>query len=242
MLLYQLPRRKGLTVDTELGSSVLGEVASAFEAGRLSSEVETFILISALSFIPLLLVAATAFTRYVIVFSFLRSALGLQQTPPNLVIITLAMFLTLFTMKPVFSLSYDHGLRPYLQSEVSLDQAAAAAWRPFRNFMISQTTESDIALVYRLSRETLPKQQEDISSLHLIPAFMLSELKIAFKIGFIIYLPFLLIDIVLAAILMSLGMIMVPPVTLSLPLKIMLFVVIDGWGLISETLIRSVTG
>lgn len=220
----------------------IGEIASAFQEGRLTTEVETFLLISALSFIPFLLIATTSFTRYVVVFSFLRSALGLQQTPPNLVIITLALFLTLFTMQPVLTDSYKNGVRPYLNNESDFPSAVSDSWKPFHNFMISQTSESDIELIYRLNEKAVPSSTSQIQPTHLIPAFLLSELKAAFKIGFIIYLPFLLIDIVLAAILMSLGMIMVPPITLSLPLKIMLFVVIDGWALISTTLIRSVSG
>ncbi len=221
---------------------ILEQLTKAFETGRLAPETESFLLISALSFIPFLLIATTSFTRYIIVLSFLRSALGLQQTPPNLVIVTLALFLTIFTMEPVFKASYDNGLNPYLQQEIDFSKSVSETWQPFKNFMIRQTTESDIELIYKLAKHPLPESAEDIDATHLIPAFLLSELKIAFKIGFIIYLPFLLIDIVLAAILMSLGMIMVPPTALSLPLKIMLFVVIDGWALISETLIRSVSG
>lgn len=223
-------------------SLVWQELENAFSSGRLSSEVETFLLISSLSFIPFFLIAATCFTRYIIVFSFLRSALGLQQTPPNIVIVTLAMFLTIFTMEPVFKTAYAEGLKPYLESKLELQQGIENSWSPFKEFMISQTSESDIELVYRLSKSATPQSVEEVGPTHLISAYLLSELKTAFKIGFIIYLPFLLIDIVLAAILMSLGMIMVPPTTLSLPLKIMLFVVIDGWGLISETLIKSVSG
>ena len=229
-------------MDATTTSSIFGQLASAFGGGRLSSEVETFLLISTLSFIPFLLIATTSFTRYIIVLSFLRSALGLQQTPPNLVLITLAMFLTIFTMEPVFKTGYAEGVSPYLEAKVNFPEAVEKTWQPFQKFMISQTSEPDIELIYRLGKQPLPSSSEDIGATHLIPAFLLSELKTAFKIGFIIYLPFLLIDIVLAAILMSLGMIMVPPTTLSLPLKIMLFVVIDGWGLISETLIRSVSG
>ncbi len=221
--------------------ATLAQVAGLFESTRLSSEVEIFLLISALSFIPFFLVAVTTFTRNIVVLSFLRHALGLQQSPPNIVLITLSMFLAIFTMSPVISKSYDVGIKPYLEKKIEIAGALEGAWTPLQSFMISQTHESEIKLVYRLSKTEVPSQSTEVSPTHLIPAFLLSELKTAFKIGFIIYLPFLLVDIVVAAILMSLGMIMVPPISISLPLKIMLFVVVDGWTLITETLVRSVT-
>lgn len=220
--------------------AAMTEIAGLFESARLSSEVEIFLLLSAMSFIPFFLVAVTTFTRNIVVLSFLRHALGLQQSPPNMVLITLSMFLAIFTMSPVISKSYDAGIKPYLEKEIEIAAAISEAWSPLQSFMISQTHEAEIKLVYRLSKTEVPSQSTQVSPTHLIPAFLLSELKTAFKIGFIIYLPFLLIDIVTAAILMSLGMIMVPPISISLPLKIMLFVVVDGWTLIAETLVRSV--
>ena len=223
-------------------SDIFSGVFNALNSARLSTEVETFIVISALSFIPFFLIAATTFTRNIVVLAFLRHALGLQQSPPNIVLVSLALFLTLFTMEPVFEQSYNLGLKPYIDEEISAESAVDQAIKPFRSFMINQTNESDIKLVYELSNEQLPELTKDIKLTHIVPAFLLSELKTAFKIGFIIFLPFLLIDIVMAAILMSLGMIMVPPITISLPLKIMLFVVVDGWGLIAKTLIQSVSG
>ncbi|WNO11329.1 flagellar type III secretion system pore protein FliP [Teredinibacter sp. KSP-S5-2] len=218
------------------------QVFQTLSEGRLTPEIETFLLITSLSFIPFFLIAATTFTRNIIVFSFLRSALGLQQTPPNMVLLTLAMFLTIFTMEPIFLKSFDSGISPYLKEEISFDIAIEKSWKPFQNFMIKQTNESDIQLIYKLSEKKLPSIATDVPAVQLIPAFLLSELRTAFKIGFIIYLPFLLIDFVISALLMSLGMIMVPPITISLPLKIMLFVVVDGWSLIAETLIHSVSG
>ncbi len=221
---------------------VWGDFLSTIETARLSTEVETFLLISALSFIPFFLIAATTFTRNIIVLGFLRHALGLQQSPPNMILVALALFLTIFTMEPIFKKSYENGVQPYLTEQLPFSEAISKAWDPFRVFMIGQTHESDIKLVYELSKTQLPDNISNITPRYLFPAFLLSELKTAFKIGFIIFLPFLLIDIVMAAILMSLGMIMVPPITISLPLKIMLFVVVDGWGLIAETLIKSVSG
>lgn len=226
--------------ETSITGTGFEAITTLLDSSRLTSEVEVFLVLSALSFMPFFLVAITTFTRNIIVLSFLRHALGLQQSPPNIVLITLSIFLTLFVMTPIVEKSYEDGIKPYLEESISVDVSLARAWQPFRNFLISQTHESDLNLIYELAETELPGKKADIKSTYLIPAFLLSELKTAFKIGFIIYLPFLLIDIVMAAILMSLGMIMVPPITISLPLKIMLFVVVDGWALISETLIRSV--
>ncbi len=218
------------------------QLTSIFESARISSEMETFLVISALSFLPFFLVAITTFTRNIIVLSFLRHALGLQQSPPNIVLISLAMFLTIFTMSPVFEKSYENGVEPYFLEQQDLGQSLDGSWQPIKNFLISQTHESDIKLIYKLAKEEVPNNSSELTPTTLIPAFLLSELKTAFKMGFIIFLPFLLIDLVMAAILMSLGMIMVPPITISLPLKIMLFVVVDGWALIAETLVASASG
>lgn len=219
-----------------------GDVADwhSLKMSTPGSPVNMFILLSALSFIPLFLIAVTTFTRNIVVLSLVRQALGLQQTPPNLVLIALAVFLTIFVMSPTLQKSYDAGVQPYLANQLKLGEAAPRAWVPLREFMVRQTREADLVLMHELAKEPLPKTVEGISPTRLIPAFMLSELKIAFQIGFVIFLPFLLIDLVVASILMSLGMIMVPPVTISLPLKIMLFLLIDGWGLIAQTLVKSV--
>lgn len=206
----------------------------------LTTPVNAIVLLTSLSFLVMFLVAATTFTRNIIVLSLTRQALGLQQTPPNIVLIALAFFLMLFVMSPVLERSYESGVRPYLESRMTLQAAAPKSWEPFREFMIRQTREADLALVYELAKEPLPKKVEDVAPTRLVPAFMLSELKIAFQIGFVIFLPFVIIDLVVASILMSLGMIMVPPITVSLPLKIMLFLLIDGWGLIAQALVRSV--
>lgn len=227
--------------ENSLGTGMEG-LSTIFDSARLSGELETFLVISALSFVPFFLVAVTTFTRNIIVLSFLRHALGLQQSPPNIVIITLSMFLTIFVMSPVMSKSYEQGIKPYFDEAKTLEQSILGGWAPIKEFLISQTHESDIKLVYKLAKKPVPDNAAALQPTYLIPAFLLSELKTAFKIGFIIYLPFLLIDIVIAAILMSLGMIMVPPITISLPIKIMLFVVVDGWGLIAETLIQSASG
>ncbi len=214
--------------------------SSALESLRLTTPVEVFLTLTALSFLPILLISLTTFTRNIIVLSFLRQSLGLQQSPPNIVLISLAVFITFFTMAPVFEKSYRDGINPYIKKEIAIDSAIERSWTPFRDFMLRQTREADLALVHELGKEPIPERAEDVKPSHLIPAFLLSELKTAFQIGFVIFLPFLLIDIVIASILMSLGMIMVPPVTIALPIKIMLFVVVDGWSLITKTLIISV--
>ncbi len=214
---------------------------SFFKLEHFSSEMNIFVLMTVLSLVPLILVSMTTFTRNIIVFSFLRHALGLQQSPPNIVIIVLSLVIMFFTMHPVFEKSFNEGVSPYIEKQMDFPVALDKAWQPMRQFLIAQTHEKDIAFVYKMARENLPEKIEDVSFHFLVPAFMLSELKLAFKIGFIIFLPFLLVDLVIAAMLTSLGMIMVPPVAISLPIKIMLFVVIDGWELITQVLVTSVS-
>jgi flagellar biosynthesis protein FliP len=209
---------------------------------RASSEdyspiLRSFLLLSLLSFIPLMVIALTSFTRIVVVLSLMRSALGLQQTPPNSVLLTLAMFLTLFSMSPVFQSAKQAGLDPYMRNEIPAQTAVSRAFEPFKLFMIRQTREDDLLAVVRMAKVPAPKSVQDIGALQLIPAFMLSELRTAFQIGFVIFLPFLLIDLVVAAILMALGMIMLPPTTISLPLKILLFLLINGWTLLAQALL-----
>lgn len=204
-----------------------------------SPVVRTFILLSMLSVVPALLIGLTSFTRIIIVLSLLRHALGLPQTPPNSVLVTLAIFLSLFSMGPVIDTVNTDAVQPYLQENITAKEAIAVGGIPVRAFMVRQTRESDLAAVLEMAGAARPKTIDDIRFTHLAPAFLLSELKTAFQIGFVIFLPFLLIDIVVAAILMALGMIMVPPSTISLPLKILLFVLVDGWVLISRALLSS---
>ncbi|MDE3071432.1 MAG: flagellar type III secretion system pore protein FliP [Pseudomonadota bacterium] len=201
--------------------------------------VRSFLLLSLLSFIPLMVIALTSFTRIIVVLSLVRSALGLQQTPPNSVLLTLAMFLTLFAMNPVFQTAKQVALDPYLRHEIPAETAVVRGFKPFKMFMIRQTREADLLAVVRMARMAPPKSVDDVGALQLIPAFMLSELRTAFQIGFVIFLPFLLIDLVVAAILMALGMIMLPPTSISLPLKILLFLLVDGWGLLAQALLSS---
>lgn len=212
--------------------------AIARAAGEDYSPIfRSFLLLSLLSFIPLMVIALTSFTRIIVVLSLVRSALGLQQTPPNSVLLTLALFLTLFSMSPVFTSAKHAGLDPYLHHDIPAQEAVKRVFQPFKLFMIRQTREDDLFAVVRMAKVPLPKTVQDVGALQLIPAFMLSELRTAFQIGFVIFLPFLLIDLVVAAILMALGMIMLPPTTISLPLKILLFLLINGWTLLAQALL-----
>lgn len=192
-----------------------------------------------ISLAPAFLIAFTSFTRIIIVLSMLRQALGMQETPPNTVLITLAMFLTLFTMMPIFESINSLALQPYMSGKIGFEQAYQQGMLPLRGFMIRQTRESDLALMIEISRGAAPQTAEDVASVQLIPAFMLSELRAAFQIGFVIFLPFLLIDLVVSSALMSMGMFMVPPIVISLPIKVLMFVLIDGWSLVVRSLVSS---
>jgi flagellar biosynthetic protein FliP len=206
---------------------------------NLAPELKTLTTLTLLSFVPIFFVAMTAFTRIIIVLALLRHALGLQQTPPNIVLLTLALFLTFFTMAPVFEQANVQGLQPFLTDQLTAAQAFQQAVQPFKEFMLLQTREQDFVAIASMHNQIVPTKLNDISLLHLVPAFMLSELTTAFQIAFVVFLPFLLIDLVVASLLMAMGMMMVPPVTVSLPLKIMVFVLIDGWALLSRSLVSS---
>ena len=192
-----------------------------------------------LSLAPGILIVTTSFTRIILVLAMLRQALGMQQTPPNTVLISLALFLTAFNMMPVIDAINEQAYRPYVAGKLDSEQAIARGIVPVRNFMLRQTREEDLALMLELSHKPMPAKPDDVSLPALIPAFMLSELYTAFQIGFIVFIPFLLIDIVVASMLMSLGMMMVPPMMISLPIKILMFVLINGWNLLIRSLMTS---
>lgn len=201
--------------------------------------INVFLLISFLSLLPAALIMFTSFTRIVVVLSFLRQALGGQQIPPNPVIIGLAIFLTLFIMaQPLDTITKD-AIRPYMAKQITLEEALKKAEPTIKDFMLKQTRQKDIALFLDITKEKLPAVLEDIPLRVLVPAFVISELKTAFEIGFLIYLPFLIIDMVVSSILLSMGMMMLPPVLISLPFKILLFVLVDGWNLVVGSLVRS---
>lgn len=198
-----------------------------------------FFIISLLSLLPGILVMLTSFTRIVVVLSLLRQGLGAQQIPPNPVIIGLSLFLTLFIMSPTINAINKDALQPYTEKKISFTEAFQRAEPSIKKFMLKQTRQKDIALFLKLSKEKAPARFEDLSLKILIPAFAISELKTAFEIGFLIFLPFLLIDMVVASILLSMGMMMLPPVMISLPFKLLLFVLVDGWNLIIGSIVRT---
>jgi flagellar biosynthesis protein FliP len=205
----------------------------------VSNSLQIVLLLTVLSLAPALVTMLTSFARIVIVLSFTRSALGAQQIPPNSVLIGLALFLTVFTMAPVWKQVNDQALKPYMAKQISYQQAIDRAAVPVRGFLFRQTRESDLALFVKLSKTPRPESRAEVPTYVLVPAFIISELKTAFTMGFLIFIPFLVIDLVVATTLMSMGMMMMPPMLISLPCKIMLFVLVDGWHLIVQNLITS---
>ncbi len=201
--------------------------------------LQVLFVLTVLTLAPSILIMMTSFTRIIVVLSFLRSALGTQQMPPNQVLVGLALFLTFFTMSPYWDQVSRDAFQPYVAGRMSQDAALTAALKPMREFMFKQTRENDLALFVNIAEAPRPNSQEDIPTTTLIPAFVISELKTAFQIGFLIYIPFIVIDMVVASTLMSMGMMMVPPVMISLPFKILLFILVDGWHLIIRSLIAS---
>ena len=201
--------------------------------------VQMVILLTVLSLAPSILIMMTSFTRIVVVLSFLRTAIGIQQTPPNTVMISLAMFLTFFIMAPTLEASYELGVKPLINEEIDEITAFERGIVPFKAFMLKHAREDDLRLFMELSKTEAPEEIMDTPLQIVIPSFMISELRRAFEIGFMLFLPFLIIDLVTASILMAMGMMMLPPVTVSLPFKIVFFVLVDGWHLISGSLIKS---
>jgi flagellar biosynthetic protein FliP len=208
-------------------------------AGLTERVLQLIALLTVLSLAPSILVMVTSFTRIVVVLSLLRTALGTATAPPNAVIISLAMFLTAFVMWPTFTTAYDAGIRPLVANEITPEQAFERSANPFRAFMMKNVREKDLKLFQDLSGQPLPEKPEDMSLRILVPSFMISELKRAFEIGFLLFLPFLIIDLVVASVLMSMGMMMLPPVVVSLPFKLIFFVLVDGWHLVAGSLVQS---
>ena len=204
-----------------------------------SLPVQTLVFITSLTFLPAILLMMTSFTRIIIVFGLLRNALGTPSAPPNQVLLGLALFLTFFIMSPVIDKIYTDAYQPFSQNQISMDVAMERGAQPLREFMLRQTREADLALFARLSNTGTLQGPEDVPMRILLPAFVTSELKTAFQIGFTIFIPFLLIDLVIASVLMALGMMMVPPATIALPFKLMLFVLVDGWQLLVGSLAQS---
>lgn len=210
--------------------------------GGLAGPLKIILVLALVTLAPTLILTATSFTRIIIVTSLLRQAVGVAQLPPGRVLVGLALFLTMFTMAPVASQIYTNAIVPYEAGELDEGAALEAGLKPLRRFMLRQTREEDLALFMRLMNEPKPQTAEDVPTLAAIPAFLLSELKTGFQMGALLFIPFLVIDLVVAAVLMSMGMMMIPPVTISLPLKIIAFVLFDGWGLVVESLATSFVG
>jgi len=214
-------------------------VGEAKDAGEVSILIQILILLTVLSLAPAILIMMTSFTRLVVVFSFLRHALGTQQMPPNQILIGLSLFLTFFIMTPVWSTVHEKALVPYQEKKITQGQAVDEALKPVRQFMFKQTREKDLALFVNMAKISKPKNKEEIPTTVLLPAYMISELKTAFQIGCLLYIPFLIIDMVVSSILLSMGMMMLPPVMISLPFKALLFVLVDGWNLMVGSLVKS---
>ena len=214
-------------------------VAGTNDPAQFVKTINIAVILTLMVLAPTLILMVTSFTRIIIVFSLLKQAMGLQQTPPAQVIVSLALVLTMFIMEPYAKKSWEDGVKPYMDQKIGYEVAWEKGMRPFKEFMIKNTRESDLALFYRIKNEPNPKNIDDVPLTLLMPSFIVSELRTAFEIGFLIFLPFLVIDIIVASILMSLGMMMLPPVMISLPIKIIFFIIIDGWQLIIGNLAQS---
>ncbi|MBS1169196.1 MAG: fliP [Burkholderiaceae bacterium] len=221
------------------GLPVLNSTPAAGGGQNYTLSLQTLLLLTSLSFLPAALLMMTSFTRIIIVLSMLRQALGTQSAPPNQVILGLSLFLTFFVMSPVFDKAYTDAYQPLSENKITMTQALEKGAAPFKSFMLKQTREADLALYVKLSNTPQLQGPEDVPMRVLIPAFVTSELKTAFQIGFAIFIPFLIIDMVVASVLMSMGMMMVSPAIVSLPFKLMLFVLVDGWHLLIGSLAQS---
>ncbi len=215
------------------------QIGDTNSSGNLSSTMQILLLFTILALAPSIIIMVTSFIRIIVVFSFLRHALGTQQMPPNQVMAGLALILTFFIMAPIFTRINTEAVQPYLAGEINQKQAYDLGVTPLREFMFRQVREKDLELFVNLSKIEKPKTQKDIPTYVLIPGFIISELRIAFQIGFTLFIPFLIIDMVVASVLMSMGMLMLPPIMVSMPFKILLFVLVDGWYLIIKSLVIS---
>jgi flagellar biosynthesis protein FliP len=248
--LFLISRRSGIALALGACTALVASAAFAQDisvtfgqgTGLTERVLQLIALLTVLSLAPSILVMVTSFTRIVVVLSLLRTALGTATAPPNAVLISLAMFLTAFVMWPTFLTAYDAGVRPLMANEITPEQAFERAADPFRVFMMKNVRDKDLKLFMDLSNTPVPEKPEDMSLRVLVPSFMISELKRAFEIGFLLFLPFLIIDLVVASVLMSMGMMMLPPVVVSLPFKLIFFVLVDGWHLVAGSLVQSYGG
>ena len=206
---------------------------------QLVSTINIMIMLTVLALAPSIIFMATSFLRLVVVFSFLRQAMGTQSMPPNTILISLALVVTCFIMQPAASQAYEDGIKPYMEEKIGYEEAYTKSIAPFKTFMLNNTRQKDLALFYRIKNLENPNTIDDVELTTLVPAFMISELKTAFEIGFLMYLPFLVIDMVVSSVLMAMGMMMLPPVMISLPFKLLIFVLVDGWNLLIGRLVQS---
>lgn len=226
-LLAQAPQSQGV------------QISFGQEGGSFSVPLQVLIVLTLLTFLPAIVISMTSFTRIIVVTHFLRQALGTQSTPNNQILIGLTLFLTLFIMGPTWDQIYDKGIAPYQEGQITQTEALEKMAVPLRSFMLKQVREKDLALFVRIAKMPQPKNANDLSLRVIVPAFMISELKTAFQIGFVLFLPFLVIDMVVSAILLSMGMLQLPPIVVSTPFKILLFILVDGWGLVIGSLVES---
>ncbi len=207
--------------------------------GKLSTTVEMVLFITLLTLAPAIVLSMTSFTRIIIVLSFMKRAMSIQEMPPATVVTGLALFLSLFIMKPVYSQLYEEALNPYLEEKLSIDDAGTRASKIMSEFMLGQTRDTDLELMYRVAEQDPPESAEQIPFHLVVPAFVLSEIKTAFQMGFVLFLPFLVIDLVIASVLISMGMFTLPPIVISTPFKVLLFILVDGWNLVIQSAIQS---
>ncbi len=218
------------------------EIGQSEDPDQIATTLQIIVMLTVLTLAPAILIMTTSFTRIIIVLSFLRNALGTQQAPPNQILLGFSLFLTFFIMAPVWSQVNDQALKPYFEKRISQQVATERAIAPIKEFMVRFTREKDLALFVRIAKIEKPKNIDEVPIWVVIPAFVISELKTAFQMGFIIYIPFLVIDLVVSSVLMAMGMMMLPPIMISLPFKLMLFVLVDGWFLITGSLVKSFVG
>jgi flagellar biosynthetic protein FliP len=221
-------------------ASAVSPASSGMSGASTSGLVRTAMILGLLTLLPAVFISMTSFIRIAVVLSMLRHAFGMPETPPNQVLTSLALFLTIFAMAPTFSAVNDQALHPFLENRIEVGQAMERGVVPLRQFMLRQVRDEDLKAVYDMARAPLPGRAEDVGTSYLVPAFMLNELRVAFRIGFVVLLPFLLIDLVVSSILLALGMLMVPPTTISLPVKVLMFVLIDGWTLVMQGVVGSI--
>jgi flagellar biosynthetic protein FliP len=240
ILLFLCVQEGSCETGVDTGASLINiDFDSGTEPGKVAVVLQIFLLMTVLSLAPAILIMLTSFTRIAIVLSLLRQAVGTHQMPPNQIIIGLSLFLTFFIMNPVWQDVNQGALKPFMNKEIGQEEALKKASEPVRKFLFKQTREKDLALMVKMAKQERPKGMDDVPTSVLIPAFIISEMKTAFQIGMLIYVPFLIVDMVVASILLSMGMMMLPPVMISLPFKLMLFVLADGWYLIVGSLLKS---